>query len=120
VPDITEVLGTGILTVFPNVRRAFDQGPQVALDPDRINAPVPPEAMGILRNSELFKQAFWLGSLATRDEVDDPELRPAHPLSLGEPGATEAWTPVANTLGEFCRAYDAFVDRIQARRLRAG
>jgi hypothetical protein len=76
--------------------------------------------MGILRNSELFKQAFWLGSLATRDEVDDPELRPAHPLSLGEPGATEAWTPVANTLGEFCRAYDAFVDRIQARRLRAG
>jgi hypothetical protein len=120
VPDITEVIGTGILTVFPNVRRAFDQGPQVALDPDRIKAPVPPEALRILRHSELFKQAYWLGSLAAGDHVDEPELRPDHPLSLGDDRATAAWTPVANTLGEFCKAYDAFVDRIQARRPRAG
>jgi len=120
VPDITEVLGTGILTVFPNVRRAFDQGPRVALEPDRIQAPVPPDALRILRYSELFKQAYWLGPLAAGDEVDDAELRPAHPLSLGDVRATAAWTPVANTLGEFCKAYDVFVDRIQARRMRAG
>ncbi|MCJ7512960.1 MAG: hypothetical protein MUO23_08320 [Anaerolineales bacterium] len=120
VPDITEVLGTGILTVFPNVRRAFDQGPQLPLDPARIEAPAPPEALRVLRYSELFKQAYWLGPWADSGETDDPALRPAHPLSLNDARATAAWTPVANTLDEFCKAYDTFVDRILARRPRAG
>jgi hypothetical protein len=73
-----------------------------------------------LAHSELFKQAYWLGPLAAAGEADPPELRPAHPLALASRSATSAWTPVANTLNEFCKAYDSFVDRIQARRPRAG
>jgi hypothetical protein len=119
IPDITEVLGTGILTVFPNVRRAFDRLLPVPLDGDRIEAPVPAENLGILRHSEIFKQAYWLGPLAGA-EAESDDLRPEHPLSLEDHAATASWTPVANTLDEFCRAYDTFVDRIQARRPRAG
>jgi hypothetical protein len=44
----------------------------------------------------------------------------AHPLALVSRSATAGWTPVANTLDEFCKAYDSFVDRILARRPRAG
>jgi hypothetical protein len=46
--------------------------------------------------------------------------RPACPLSLEDRQATAAWAPVANMLGEFCKAYDSFVERIQARRPRPG
>jgi hypothetical protein len=119
IPDITEVVGTGILTVFPNVRRAFDRLLPVPLDGDRIEAPVRPEVIDVLRHSEIFKQAYWLGSLAA-GEAESADLRPAHPLSLEDRAATARWTPVANTLDEFCKAYDTFVDRIQARRPRAG
>ncbi len=120
IPDITEVLGTGIITVFPNVRRAFDQLPEIPLDGRRIEAPVPAQVLHVLRHSEVFKQAYWSGPLAPAGERDEPELRPMAPLALDDVRATAAWTPVANTLGEFCRAYDTFVDRIQARRPRAG
>ncbi|MCJ7677961.1 MAG: hypothetical protein MUO35_09600, partial [Anaerolineales bacterium] len=119
IPDITEVLGTGILTVFPNVRRAFDRLPTVPLDGDRIEAPVPAEVFDVLRHSEIFKQAYCLGPLAA-GEPEPADLRPAHPLSLDDRTATASWTPVANTLDEFCKAYDPFVDRIQARRPRTG
>jgi hypothetical protein len=120
IPDITEVLGVGILTVFPNVRRAFDRLPLVPLDGQSIETPVPEEAISVLRHSEVFKQAYWLGPLAAPGEADPPELRPARPLALVSRAATAEWTPVANTLNEFCKAYDSFVDRIQARRPRAG
>jgi hypothetical protein len=114
-PDITEILGTGIITVFPNVRRAFDRLPTVPLDGVRIDAPVPEEVFNSLRHSEIFKQAYRLGPLATGGETDTPELRPSHPLSVSDARATAEWTPVANTLDEFCKAYDSFTDYIQAR-----
>jgi transaldolase len=120
IPDITEIIGTGILTVFPNVRRAFDRLPAPPLDGRQIEAPVPAEIFGVLRHSEIFKQAYALGPLADPAERDLPELQPAKPLSLESQAATAAWTPVANTLSEFCKAYDSFVDRIQARRFGAG
>lgn len=116
IPDITEVIGTGIVTVFPNVRRAFDRLPEVALIGRSIDRPVPEGALAVLRHSEIFKQAYWLGPLAEGMEGDRPELRPENPLALEDHSATSAWAPVANTLGEFCKAYDSFVDRIQARR----
>jgi hypothetical protein len=119
IPDITEVVGTGIITVFPNVRRSFDRLPPVPLDGNRIEAPVPGEVFDVLRHSEVFKQAYWLGPEAD-GEPEPADLRPAHPLSLEDRTATAGWTPVANTLDEFCKAYDSFVDRIQARLPRLG
>jgi hypothetical protein len=91
----------------------------VPLDGNRIEAPVPGEVFDVLRHSEIFKQAYWLGRQAD-GEPDPVDLRPAHPLSLEDRTATAGWTPVANTLDEFCKAYDSFVDRIQARRPRLG
>ncbi len=120
IPDITEIVGTGIITVFPNVRRAFDRLGMVSLDGRRIDAPLPDGVLDVLRHSEVFKQAYWLGPLAAAGDSDAPELRPAQPLTLEDRQATASWTPVANTLNEFCKAYDSFVDRIQARRPRAG
>jgi hypothetical protein len=119
-PDITEVLGVGILTVFPNVRRAFDRLPLVPLDGRSIEAAGPEEVFTVLRHSEVFKQAYWLGPLAVAGESDSPELRPEQPLALEDRSRAAGWIPVANTLDEFCRAYDSFVDRIQARRPRLG
>ena len=116
IPDITEVLGVGILTAFPNVRRAFDRLAPMALEGHRIDTPVPQEVFSVLRHSEVFKQAYWLGPLAATGESDAPELAPARPLALASRAATAEWIPVANTLSEFCKAYDSFVDRIQARR----
>jgi hypothetical protein len=37
-------------------------------------------------------------------------------LTLEDVAGTAAWLPVSNTLGEFVKAYDTFVDRILARR----
>jgi hypothetical protein len=120
IPDITEAIGTGILTVFPNVRRAFDRLSIATLDGQRIDTPVPDEVLGVLRHSEIFKQAYWLGPLATSGESDSPELRPSRPISLADREATAAWTPAENTLSEFVKAYDSFVERILTRQQRAG
>lgn len=119
IPDITEALGTGIITVFPNVRRAFDLLPHPLLDGHRVEAPVPESALDVLQHSEIFKQAYWLPPPAA-DEPDLEALRPKQPLSLQDRLATANWAPVANTLNEFCKAYDSFVERILARRARAG
>jgi len=118
IPDITEAVGTGIITVFPNVRRAFDRLPTVSLDGHRIESPVPDEVLNVLQHSEIFKQAYWLGPLAAPGETDAPELRPERVLALEDRTATAGWTPAANTLDEFCKAYDSFAERIQARRPR--
>ena len=37
-------------------------------------------------------------------------------LSLEDEAATADWLPVRNTLNEFCKAYDVFVERIEGRR----
>ncbi len=43
-------------------------------------------------------------------------MRYSPPFALRDRQAYADSTPVANTLNEFCKAYDSFVDRIQARR----
>ncbi|MGA2820019.1 MAG: transaldolase family protein [Anaerolineales bacterium] len=110
-PDITEAVGTGIITVFPNVRRAFDSLPIVALDPRRVEQPAPERVLKVLQHSQIFKQAYWVPG----SDVD-PAWRPTKPLTLEDVAGTAAWLPVSNTLGEFVKAYDTFVDRILARR----
>ena len=110
-PDITEAVGTGVITVFPNVRRAFDSVPIEALDPRRIDQPVPERIFKVLQHSQIFKQAYWVPGSSV-----DPVWRPTKPLTLEDVAGTEAWLPVSNTLGEFVKAYDTFVDRILARR----
>jgi hypothetical protein len=114
IPDISEVVGTGILTVFPNVRRAFDSLPGIALEPQQIESSPPRDMLPILAHSENFRQAYYLDLPGWG--TDGPEMRPAQVLTLEDEAATAGWLPVRNTLNEFCKAYDLFVERIEGRR----
>ena len=114
-PDITEDVGTGILTVFPNIRYAFDKEPQVRLHPDRIGEPVPTRVLNVLAHSEIFRQAYYV---ADRNWVaeEDERFRPRNLLALEHEAAVAAWPPVYNTLKQFAEAYDRFVERLVSRR----
>lgn len=109
-PDITEMVGTGILSVFPNVRRAFDRQPDMKLEPRRIEAPVPAEILNRLAHSEIFKQAYYVA------ELDGPQFKPEVELTLADTAAVSAWLPIHNTLTEFVKSYDTFVGRIRERK----
>lgn len=114
IPDISEVVGTGILTVFPNVRRAFDSLPGLEIGPRQIEAAPPKAMLPILAHSEIFRQAYYLDVPGWGD--DGGEMRPERALALDDERATADWLPVRNTLNEFCKAYDQFVERIEGRR----
>jgi transaldolase len=114
-PDITEVIGASILSVFPNVRRAFDTRAEIELDPRRIETPIADGILEVLRHSEIFKQAYYV---ADRDWVteEDTCFRPDRQLTLADEIGTTTWVPVHNTLTEFCNSYDRFVQRILERK----
>ena len=58
--DITEVTGASIISVFPNIRRAFDTQTQVKLDPQRIEMSIADGILEVLKHSEIFKQAYYV------------------------------------------------------------
>jgi len=108
-PDVIDDLGTAVITIFPNIRRALDTTPDLPFDGRRLEAPVPESALAVLEHSEIFKQSYYLPG-------DDPRFRPERVLTLDDEAANAAWPPVAATLNEFCTVYDRFVARIAARR----
>jgi hypothetical protein len=114
-PDISEILGASIVSVFPNIRRSFDAQPAVELDPRRVDQPVPDEVLNVLRHSQLFQQAYYVADREWLVEEDE-RFRPGKELRLEDEAATAGWLPVQNTLREFCNTYDTFVERIRARR----
>jgi transaldolase len=114
-PDITEVLGASIISVFPNVRRPFDAQPELQLAPRRIESPVPEDILERLSHSQIFRQAYYVADRDWLPEGDD-RFRPDHELTLEDEAATAGWAPVRNTLAEFCNSYDAFVGRILERK----
>jgi hypothetical protein len=116
-PDVTEVLGAGIISVFPNVRRPFDAQSGLVLDPWRIESQVPEEILETLTHSEIFKQAYYV---TDRDWIpqEDERFRPDREIRLQDEANVATWPPVHNTLSEFIRSYDTFVERILQRRRR--
>lgn len=114
-PDVTEVVGAGIISVFPNIRRPFDAQSELVLDPRRIESPVPEEILETLTHSEIFKQAYYV---ADRDWIpeEDERFRPDRELWLQDEANVAAWPPIHNTLSEFIRSYDSFVARILQRK----
>jgi len=114
VPDISEVIGTGIITIFPNVRHAFDALLPMELDPRRVETPVPDRVLEVLRHSEVFKQAYHIGNPDWLEE-EDGRFRPDRILRLEDEAAVVEWLPVKNTIAEFCASYDAFLKRIESR-----
>jgi transaldolase len=114
-PDITEILGTGVLTVFPDVRRAFDRVPEIELKPRQVEKEVPAEILKVLSHSEIFRQAYYV---ADRDWVpeEDERFRPIYELTLEDKAGTISWAPVHHTLTQFIDSYDTLVRRTLERK----
>ncbi|MGB9880598.1 MAG: transaldolase family protein, partial [Anaerolineae bacterium] len=114
-PDVTEAVGTSIITVFPDVRHAFDQEKEMVLQANRIDEPVPDHVLQVLTHSEIFKQAYYVSD-AKWVEHEDERFRPNKVLTLEDEAEVAAWPPVYNTLKQFADSYDHFVQRLMSRR----
>ena len=99
IPDLDEIWGTPAITIFPNVRRAYD-AVRREFFPETVRSRTPGEAMEVLAKSELFRQAWWTPG-------EDEKLRPKAPLSLEASDAARvaAWQPIADTLAQFIAAW---------------
>jgi len=113
-PDITEQVGTSIITVFPNVRHAFDVVPQIELHPQQVGEPVPDQVLEALTHSEIHKQAYYVGD--SEWVADDSRFKPQYELVLEDEEGVFQYPPVYNTLTQFSEGYDRFVQRILERR----
>lgn len=109
IPDISELWGSGVITIFPDVRRKFDNH-QRDFDGKTVLRTTPAEAMEVLFKSEIFRQAWWTPG--------DPEKhRPKRVLTL-KPEDSEAlaqWPPVRNTLGQFIDLYEQMGEMVKER-----
>jgi hypothetical protein len=108
-PDITEITGARLLSVFPNVRYAYDHAKPVDIQPSQIEAPLPAGIMDILAHSEIFKQAYYMPG-------DEQRWLPTQELTLQDEQGTFTWPPVYNTLTEFIKSYNTTVQRISERK----
>jgi len=131
-PDISELWGCPVITVFPNVRRKFDISPatcgqglppaQACPEPvervrglidftgDAVLKATPGDQLEVLFESEIFRQAWWVPG-------DPEQYKPKRELTL-EPKDSEAlvkWPPVANTLGEFIDLYEKMGQMVKER-----
>jgi transaldolase len=109
IPDISELWGVPLITIFPNVRRAYDAR-QRPLVPEAVSGKTPEDELRILLKSEIFRQAWWTES--------DGELgRPDRPLSLDDAdnAAVVKWAPVHETLTQFIGTYREMSDRVKTR-----
>lgn len=106
-PDITELVGVPIITVFPNTRREFDAHSR-DLDPAVVQKPVDECILTSLCQSELFKQAYYTSG--------DPELfRPHSMLSLDKTDEVEDWNPAKTTVDGFIDAREKTKDKLRKR-----
>jgi transaldolase len=100
IPDISELWGCPVITIFPNVRRSWDSHPR-ELEYYSVLGQTPPADMAIMLKGELFRQAWWMPG--------DPEkFKPARVLTLDAKDSEDLakWPPVAQTLGQFIDLYD--------------
>ncbi len=109
IPDILELYGTSVITVFPNVRREFDKKKQ-PFKSDTILDSTPEDVLEVLFKSEIFRQAWWMPG-------DPEDLKPQRVLSLEEcdSGEVEKWEPAAKTIGQFVTFYDQMRDMVKER-----
>lgn len=124
IPDISQLWGCPVITIFPNVRRKFDISPATrgqGLPPTQVRGSIdftgdavlgatPDDQLKVLLESEIFRQAWWVPG-------DPEQYRPKRVLTL-ETKDSEAllkWPPVANTLGEFIDLYEKMGQMVKER-----
>ena len=100
IPDISELWGIPLITVFPNVRRAYEAHER-ALENQSVEKATPQEAVKILQQSEIFRQAWWMPG-------DDITARPKRRITLqkDDQAALASWPPIADTLNQFIDLYE--------------
>jgi len=109
IPDISELWGCPVITIFPNVRREFDSRPR-DFAAKAVLRTTPTKEMETLFKSEIFRQAWWVPG-------DPAEYKPERALTL-DPKDSEAlakWPPVSNTLGQFIDLYEKMGERVKER-----
>ena len=114
-PDITEVVGASLISVFPNVRNPFDAQPALRLNPNQVDMPIAAEILETLRYSEIFKQAYYVDDPAWLADEDE-EYHPTNSLHIEDEEAVFAWKPVNSTLVEFIKAYETTIQKLAERK----
>ncbi|MCX7786085.1 MAG: transaldolase family protein [Spirochaetes bacterium] len=112
IPDISELWGIPLITIFPNVRRAYDAHPR-PLVIDALHGKTPDKDIELLLNSEIFRQAWWVpenGSMGKPERVLTLEKRDTE--------AVAAWKPVQETLTQFIGMYQEMSQMVRERMLR--
>ena len=109
IPDISELWDCPVITVFPDVRRKFDSQKRDFVNKAILKA-TPAKEMEVLRNSEIFRQAWWMTG-------DPEEHKPKTVLSLEQKDseALTKWPPLANTLGQFIDLYEETAEMVKER-----
>lgn len=99
IPDISSIWGTPLITIFPNVRRAYDLIKRFDSS-DSISCQTDVSVMEDLKMSELFRQAWWVPQ-------DDESFKPKTELTLNEKDedAVLNWLPIKQTLQQFISEY---------------
>lgn len=109
IPDVTDLWGIPLITIFPNVRRALDLG-KLPLNAESVRVPSEKSVLQGLAKSELFRQAWWLPE-------EGNAFEPEYPLSMEPLGRDRlfAWAPVFQTLSQFIELYDEMSEMIRDR-----
>jgi hypothetical protein len=109
IPDVSELWGIPLITVFPNVRRAFDAVERNAR-PGAVKDTTPGDAMETMAKSTIFRQAWWLPGDGD-DFCPDPVLT----LETEDDDAVLAWAPVRQTFDQFIDFYRQMGEAVSAR-----
>jgi transaldolase len=109
IPDISELWGIPLITIFPNVRRAYDAGER-PLEPDTVNKKTLREDLEVLVKSELFRQAWW-----TPEDGDYGKPDRVLSLEKADAEAVAAFTPVHETLTQFIGMYKEMSEMVRGR-----
>jgi len=104
-PDITELIGVPIITVFPNIRHQFDSKPRT-LNPITIKNSIDKSILRSLFKSEIFKQAYYLPG-------DLDVFKPKFGFSLNNTDQVLNWTPIKDTLSGFIHAYENTKEKLR-------
>lgn len=111
-PDISELWGCPVITIFPNIRRKYDSHSR-ELDDRSVLKETPLTDVDTLLDSEIFRQAWWLPG-------DPADQCPKKTLTLAEADRQDliTWEPVANTLNQFIDLYDQMGEMVKERMAR--
>ena len=107
IPDLIELWGFPLITIFPNVRRVYDAVPR-EITIDRTAGETPADVMAVLHESEIFRQAWWI-------EGDAPDTRPTQLLVLSDEMESQvvSWGPITATLDQFLGSYAELETRVK-------